>query len=94
MSQNLKQGFRNEGFWNGFAYSANYPIEFREIPETAKELYKGVLDLKKGEMDRKHTLGILVGGGLNLAATCLEIGVYAMLAVPYVAIKTARGKEE
>ena len=78
----------NKGFWNGFSYAISYPIEFGEIPETTKELYNGLKSLGENELDRKHTLGFLVGGSLNLAATCLEMGLYTLVAVPYAVIKS------
>lgn len=72
MAQNSEPHFINKGFWNGFTYSVGYPIEPKEIKKTAMELYKGVVELKKGELDRRHTFGFLVGGGINLTSTCLE----------------------
>ena len=62
----------NKGFWNGFSYAVSYPTEIREIPEFAGELCRGIKDLKTGEMDRKHTLGFLVGGSINLTINSFE----------------------
>ena len=78
----------NKGFWNGFSYAISYPIEFNKIPETTRELYNGLKSLGENELDRKHTLGFLVGGSLNLAATFLEIGLCTFVAVPYAITKS------
>jgi len=84
----------NKGFWNGFSYAVSYPTEIREIPEFAGELCRGIKDLKTGEMDRKHTLGFLVGGSINLTMNSLGLGVAALCFGPYMAVKYLTKKDQ
>ena len=88
MSEDIE--YKSQGFWDGFNYGISYPIEFKKIPDLAKQLPEAVQDIIHGpdcaEYSRRSVLGSLTGYLVNptLVTTYLTIGAVGYALNEYV----------